>query len=154
MSRITEKQFDVMVKLMRGKPETATNIAARQVLVHGIKQVAARLEQKSSVTRGAVSNAVRRYQRADKLIREAYQVIAAGVTDAQYRCLVKLMRGAPTSRVNIIARRVLVEGMTTAQAKAGMKVPPGRASISAGINRYRKAHQLVVQAYQADTAAE
>lgn len=154
MSRITEKQFDTMVKLMRGKPETATNIAARQVLVHGIKQVAARLEQDAGVTRGAVSNAVRRYKKADKMIRDAYQDASAGISDPQYRCLVKLMRGSLVSRVNIIARRVLVEGMTTAQAKGAMKDPPGRASISAGINRYRKAHQLVVDAYQGSPATE
>ncbi len=154
MSLITEKQFDAMVKLMRGKPETATNIAARQVLVHGMKQVAARLEHGDGATRGAVSNAVRRYKRTDKMIRDVYCGASAAITDPQYRCLVKLMRGSLTSRVNIIARRVLVEGMTTTQAKDGMKDPPGRASISAGVNRYRKAHQLMLDAYCAGETGE
>lgn len=147
MPQITEKQFDVMVKLMRGNPSSPTNSAARQVLVHGVKQVDARLQLGADITRGAVCNAVRRYEKANERILEAYAESGDQMTEAQYKCLVKLMRGTLSARVNIIARRVLVEGMTTSQAKKDMKDQPGRASISAAVNRYRNAHQSVRDAY-------
>jgi hypothetical protein len=67
---MTEAQFDAIVKLMRGTPESGANRAARRVLVDGFSQAEAMREH--DTTRATVSNAVRRYQEADDLIRSAY----------------------------------------------------------------------------------
>lgn len=67
---MTGAQFDAIVKLMRGMPDSGANRAARRVLVDGFTQAEAMRE--NDTTRATVSNAVRRYQEADALIRSAY----------------------------------------------------------------------------------
>lgn len=67
---MTGAQFDAIVKLMRGTRECGANRAARQVLVDGFTQAEAMRE--NGIKRATVSNAVRRYQEADALIRSAY----------------------------------------------------------------------------------
>lgn len=64
--------YDALVKLMRGSPESAANRAARRVLVDGITQAEAVRETGS--TRSTVSDAVARYQDADRSMRDAYGV--------------------------------------------------------------------------------
>jgi hypothetical protein len=67
---MTGAQFDAIVKLMRGTPDSGANRAARRVLVDGFTQAEAMRE--NNATRSTVSNAVRRYEEADDLIRTAY----------------------------------------------------------------------------------
>lgn len=69
---MTGEQFDALVKLMRGDSGSASNRAARRVLVDGITQAEAFRE--TGATRSGVSNAVRRYAEADELIRSVYGV--------------------------------------------------------------------------------
>lgn len=66
------EQYDALVKLMRGIPDSPANRAARRVLVDGISQAEAK--QETSVTRATISNAVRRYKEADQLMRRVYEV--------------------------------------------------------------------------------
>lgn len=70
---MTGKQYDALVKLMRGKPESPACRAARRVLVDGISQAEAVRE--TGVTRGTVSKAVRSYADADQLMRSVYGVL-------------------------------------------------------------------------------
>lgn len=65
-------QFDVLVKLMRGSPESAANRAARRVLVDGITQAEAMRE--TGVTRSTVGDAVVRYRDAYQEICDAFDV--------------------------------------------------------------------------------
>lgn len=70
--RMTNEQFDALVKLMRGGPETSANRAARLILVEGKSPPAAGLE--TGATRGVVHNTAKRYSDADAMIRRAYKV--------------------------------------------------------------------------------
>jgi hypothetical protein len=65
-----EEQFDVLVKLMRGNPETPTNKAARRVLVNGWTQAAAHHETQAS--RQSVNDAVKKYTDAFDMVSEAW----------------------------------------------------------------------------------
>lgn len=67
---MTGEQFDALVKMMRGNPQSISNRAARRVLVDGITQADAHRE--TGATRSGVHNAVRRYSEADKLMRSVY----------------------------------------------------------------------------------
>ncbi|WP_257605302.1 transcriptional regulator KorA [Pseudomonas sp. UMAB-40] len=67
---MTGEQYDALVKLMRGIPESKANQAARRVLIDGITQVAAANE--FNLKQATVSRAVKRYAEADKLIRDVY----------------------------------------------------------------------------------
>lgn len=69
---MTGAEYDALVKLMRGNPGSAANRAAKRVLVDGTSQAAARRE--TGATRSTVSDAVARYEEADRLIRVAYRV--------------------------------------------------------------------------------
>tara|TARA_R110001592_G_scaffold47952_4_gene151520 strand:+ start:2749 stop:2964 length:216 start_codon:yes stop_codon:yes gene_type:complete len=69
---MTTEQFEALVKLMRGDPESSSNQAAKRVLVDGISQADAMRETGSK--RNAVSNAVSRYRKADDLMRHVYGV--------------------------------------------------------------------------------
>lgn len=64
------EQFDVLVKLMRGNPETPANRAARLVLVDGWTRADAHRETKA--TRQTVFDAVKKYDDAFKLVNEAW----------------------------------------------------------------------------------
>ncbi len=72
VTKITAVQFDALVKLMRGIPESPANRAARRVLVDGLTQ--AQAVRETGATRSTVSDAVGRYEAADTLIRAAYAV--------------------------------------------------------------------------------
>lgn len=67
---MTGEQYDALVKLMRGKPESPACRAARRVLVDGVSQAVAVRE--AGITRGTVSKAVRTYTEADQLMRAVY----------------------------------------------------------------------------------
>ncbi|MBM64112.1 MAG: hypothetical protein CL484_14280 [Acidobacteria bacterium] len=71
---MTGAEYDALVKLMRGSPESAANRAARRVLVDGLSQAEASRE--TGATRSTVSDAVARYEEADRLIRAAYRMAA------------------------------------------------------------------------------
>ena len=63
-------QFDVLVKLMRGNPESPANRAARHVLVDGWTQAAAHHE--TEATRQTVSDAVKKYTEAFEMVSAAW----------------------------------------------------------------------------------
>lgn len=65
-----EEQFDILVKLMRGKPESPTNRAARLVLVYGWTQAAAHHE--TDATRQSINDAVKKYKAAFNDVSEAW----------------------------------------------------------------------------------
>jgi len=65
-----EEQFDVLVKLMRGNPESPANKAARHVLVDGWTQAAAHHETEAS--RQTISDAVKKYTEAFDKVSEAW----------------------------------------------------------------------------------
>jgi len=69
---MTGDQYDTLVKLMRGTPGSAANLAARRVLVDGIAQAEAMRE--TGATRSAVSDAVTRYGDAFRDVCEAFNV--------------------------------------------------------------------------------
>lgn len=69
---MTGDQYDVLVKLLRGSPESAANRAARRVLVEGLPQAEAMRE--TGATRSAVSDAVTRYRNAYQSICSAFKV--------------------------------------------------------------------------------
>lgn len=64
------EQFDVLVKLMRGNPESPANKAARRVLVDRWTQAAAHHE--TQATRQSVSDAVKRFTEAFDLVSRAW----------------------------------------------------------------------------------
>lgn len=68
--KLKAEQYDLMITLMRGDPESNRNRAARRVLVDGIKQSEAMRE--TGATRASVSDAVRRYTQAAEQIAEAF----------------------------------------------------------------------------------
>lgn len=68
---MTGEQFDALVKLKRGKPESTACKAARRVLVEGVSQAEAARE--AAITRGTVSKAVRTYADADQMMRAVYR---------------------------------------------------------------------------------
>ena len=70
--KIKDTEYDLLVKLMRGSPGSAANRAARRVLVDGITQTEAARE--TGATRSTVSDAVSRYEEADRAIRDAYGI--------------------------------------------------------------------------------
>lgn len=67
---MTNDQFDALVKLMRGKPDSLANQAARAVLVGSLSQAEAMRQY--GVTRSTVGDAVRRYADAHALLQRAY----------------------------------------------------------------------------------
>tara|TARA_R110002124_G_scaffold128157_4_gene288550 strand:+ start:4339 stop:4590 length:252 start_codon:yes stop_codon:yes gene_type:complete len=81
---MTGEQYDALVRLMRGSPESAANKAARLVLVDGLTQAEAVRE--TGATRSTVSDAVGRYQDADSLVRLVYNVKNSGGKGLRVRC--------------------------------------------------------------------
>jgi hypothetical protein len=69
---MTGEQYDALVKLMRGRPDSPANRAARQVLVEGVTQ--AQATRASCVEKATVNQAVSRYRNADRLIRDVYGI--------------------------------------------------------------------------------
>lgn len=69
-SLMTSAQFDVLVKLMRGDPDSAANQAARLVLVEGAIQADAMRE--TGASRSTVHLTVKRYTEAFVLVRAAF----------------------------------------------------------------------------------
>lgn len=65
-----EEQFDVLVKLMRGNPESPANKAARRVLVDRWTQAAAHHE--TMATRQTISDAIKRYTEAFEMVSAAW----------------------------------------------------------------------------------
>lgn len=67
---MTGEQYDALVQLMRGDVESAGNRAARLVLVDCVSQADAVRE--TGASRSTVSISVRRYTKADELMRRVY----------------------------------------------------------------------------------
>lgn len=63
-------EFDALVELKKGDPESPANRAARRVLVDGISQADAMRETGS--TRSTVCDAVKRWSDYDAIIRKGY----------------------------------------------------------------------------------
>jgi len=140
---ITGDQYETLVRLMRGSPDSSANQAARRVLVDGITQAEAVRE--TDLKRATVNHAVKRYADADELVRKAYAGRSQAFTSGQYDALVKLMRGNPDSPANRAARRVLVDGIT--QAEAVRETDLKRASVNHAVKRYADANVLVRRVY-------
>lgn len=68
------------------------------------------------------------------------------MTGSEYDALVKLMRGNPKSAANRAARRVLVEGMS--QADARRETGATRSTVSDAVARYKEADRLIQAAYK------
>lgn len=75
-------QFDVLVTLLRGQPDSAANIAARLVLVEGQSQAEA--VRFTGATRSTVADAVKRYRDANNLIRSAFTACMYASRGVQY----------------------------------------------------------------------
>lgn len=67
------------------------------------------------------------------------------ITSEQYDALVKLMRGDAESAGNRAARRVLVDGIT--QAEAMRETGATRSAVSNAVGRYTEADELVRRVY-------
>lgn len=67
---MTAEQYDCLVKLMRGNPETAANQAARLVLVECLSQADAM--RATGTSRTTVSISVKRYLEAFELASNAF----------------------------------------------------------------------------------
>jgi len=72
---MTEEQFEVITRLNRGRDDSRTNAAVRQVMVEGMSvrealEVAER--EGRGITRATLNHAVRRYRDADLMLRQAY----------------------------------------------------------------------------------
>lgn len=142
---ITLAQFKVLVTLMRGDLTKPGNLAAKCVLVEGLSQADAM--RATGASRSTVWGGVKRYLKADQLIREAYVTQGYSSMKAQhYEALVKLVRGDITSPGNVAVRKVLIDGFT--QADAMRETGSSRATISNGVKRYREMDILVREAYQ------
>lgn len=69
---ITGEQFDALVKLMRGSPQSSGTTAARRVLVDGIRQAEAMRE--TGASRSTVFLCAERYREAHEQVAAAYSV--------------------------------------------------------------------------------
>lgn len=67
---MTPAEYDALVKLMRGSPESRANRTARLTLVNGMTQADAIRE--TGASRSAGNDAVARIKKADRLIKSAY----------------------------------------------------------------------------------
>jgi hypothetical protein len=70
LCRMTNEQFDVLVKLMRGNPSSAGCRAARLVVVDGMPMLDA--EAKTGASHSTVFIQVKRYTKAYELVSEAF----------------------------------------------------------------------------------
>lgn len=73
--KLSSKQYDALVLLMRGDAQSKRNRAARRVLVDGITQAEAVLE--TGATRSTVSDGVKCYADAAHLVLQAFGSTAA-----------------------------------------------------------------------------
>jgi hypothetical protein len=73
--RLSEEQYDALVLLMRGDSLSKRNRAARRVLVDGITQAEAVVE--TGATRSTVSDGVKCYADAARLMQQAFSPAAA-----------------------------------------------------------------------------
>lgn len=67
---MTESQFQLLTQLMRGRPDTPANQAARMVLIENSTQADA--ARATGATRQTVADAVKRFADADAAVRSAY----------------------------------------------------------------------------------
>jgi hypothetical protein len=74
---MTNEQFDALVMLKRGNPDCLSNMAARAVLVAGMRQADAVRE--FGVSRSSVRDAVVRYGNAHALLQSVYTTEIDGV---------------------------------------------------------------------------
>jgi len=75
---INADQFYALVKLMRGDPKSASNLAAKGIMVDGRKR--ADVIQEYGCTRSTVSDAIKRYTTAHDIIKVAYEKSAISDT--------------------------------------------------------------------------
>lgn len=71
------------------------------------------------------------------------------LTGEQYDALVKLMRGDSNSPSNRAARRVLIDGLTQAEARRELGLEK-RSGVNNAVTRIEAADQLMRSVYQAD----
>lgn len=69
------------------------------------------------------------------------------MTGEQYDALVKLMRGIADSPANRAARRVLVDGIT--QAEAMRETGASRSTVHLTVKRYAEAYELMRKVFAA-----
>lgn len=68
------------------------------------------------------------------------------MTGDQYDALVKLMRGSAHSPGNLAARRVLVDGVS--QAEAGRETGASRSTVHLTVKRYMEGYELMQKVFQ------
>lgn len=73
--------FDALSKIARSDLDSAASRSAKMVLVYGVSQAEAVRE--TGATRSTVSDAVRRVQKYDEMIRKAYGLSADFATSAE-----------------------------------------------------------------------
>ncbi|WP_326430446.1 hypothetical protein VQ574_21095 (plasmid) [Stutzerimonas frequens] len=141
--KMTGEQYGALVKLMRGAADSPANRAARRVLVDGILQAEAMRE--TGASRSTVHLTVKRYASAYELVQRAFASTSPVMTGDQYGVLVKLMHGIAESPANRAARRVLVDGLT--QAEAMRETGASRSTVHLTVKRYAYAYELVQVAF-------
>ncbi|AJY53157.1 MAG: TrfB-related DNA-binding protein [Halomonas sp.] len=67
------------------------------------------------------------------------------MTAEQYDALVKLMRGSPDSAGNLAARRVLVDGVS--KAEAGRETGASRSTVHLTVKRYIEGYELMKKVF-------
>lgn len=136
-------QYEAIVKLLRGKSESPANIAAKKVLVHGVKTGDA--IQESGIQRDSVYKAIKRYSSAHERIVKVFQ--GDGGLASQFDLIVDLNRGnadAPTTKA---ARAVIVDGMANSQIDRADITPQG---LYEAVKRYRSAIEDISKAYPSE----
>lgn len=139
------EQYDTVVKLMRGKADSPANIAAKKVLVQGVKTLDAIHE--SGIQRDSVYKAIKRYSSAHERIVKVFQ--GGGGIGAQFDLIVDLNRGnaeAPTTKA---ARAVIVDGMANSEIDRTDITPQG---LYEAVKRYRNAIDDIIKTYPAEYA--
>lgn len=146
------EQYDTVVKLMRGKADSPANIAAKKVLVQGVKTPDAIHE--SGIGRDSVYKAIQRYSGAHERIVKVFQ---GGVTGAEFfdavilgkkfDLIVDLNRGKADAPTTKAARAVIVDGMANSEIDRADITPQG---LYEAVKRYRTALEDISRAYPSE----
>lgn len=141
---ITGAQYDALVKLMRGKPDSPASQSARLVMVAGVSNAEAARE--TGASRTTVHITVNRMSEAHAMVKAAYSVRGSLFTPDQYDALVKLMRGKPDTAASKAARLVIVDGLSGADA--ARETGATRSTVHITVGRMKAADDLIRSAYK------
>lgn len=133
------EQYDLLVKLMRGKPESPANIAAKKVLVHGVK-IRDAIED-SGIKRDSVYKAIKRYSDAHDQAVEAFR--ENHLPDV-FDLIVSLTRGNPKAPTTLAARSIILYGKAINQMQLAELTPN---ALPQAVSRYRAAIEEISKHY-------